>query len=55
MNVYVNLQLGYYPLLWMMHSRTMNTKINRIHERVEPLKNYLSVKTYTRNVTDFGY
>ena len=26
-------QFGYYPLMWMLHSRGLNNKINRIHER----------------------
>ena len=26
-------QFNYCPLIWMFHSRTMNNKINRIHER----------------------
>ena len=30
---YINSQLGYYPLVWMFHSRTLNNRINKIHER----------------------
>ena len=26
-------QFGYYPLIWMLHSRALNNKINSIHER----------------------
>ena len=26
-------QFGYYPLIWMFHNRTLNNKINRIHEQ----------------------
>ena len=26
-------QVNYCPLIWMLHSRTMNNKINRLHER----------------------
>ena len=26
-------QFNYYPLIWMFHSRTLNNKINRLHER----------------------
>ena len=33
MNVFISSQFSYCPLLWMCHSRPMNTKINRIHER----------------------
>ena len=28
-----HLQFGYYPLIWMFHNRTLNNKINRIHEQ----------------------
>ena len=28
-----NLQFSYCPLIWMFHSRIMNNKINRLHER----------------------
>ena len=27
-------QFNYCPLIWMLHSRTLNNKINRLHERV---------------------
>ena len=33
MNAFINSQFGYCPLVWMMHSRKLNTRINRIHER----------------------
>ena len=33
MKSFIETQLNYYPLMWMFHSRTMNNKINRIHER----------------------
>ena len=26
-------QFGYSPLIWMLHTRGVNNKINRIHER----------------------
>ena len=29
----INSQFGYYPLVWMFHSRTLNHRINKIHER----------------------
>ena len=31
--VFIEFQFNYYPLIWMLHSRTMNNKINRLHER----------------------
>ena len=33
MNSFFNSQFGYCPLIWMFHSRIMNNKINRLHER----------------------
>ena len=33
MKAFVNSQFGYCPLLWMMHSRSLNNRINKIHER----------------------
>ena len=32
MKAFVNSQFGYYPLIWMFHIRTLNNKINKIHE-----------------------
>ena len=33
MKAFVESQYGYYPLIWMFHSRGLNNKINCIHER----------------------
>ena len=33
MNSFFTSQFNYCPLTWMCHSRTMNNKINRLHER----------------------
>ena len=33
MKNFVSPQFSYCPLIWMNHSRTLNNKINRIHER----------------------
>ena len=33
MKVFISSQFSYCPLIWMNHSRTLNNKINRIHER----------------------
>ena len=30
---FINSQFGYCPLVWMNHSRKLNSRINRIHER----------------------
>ena len=34
MKAFIESQFNYCHLIWMFHSRTMNNKINRIHERV---------------------
>ena len=33
MKAFIESQFNYCPLIWMFHSRTMNKKINRTHER----------------------
>ena len=33
MKAFVESHFGYCPLVWMLHSRTLNARINRIHER----------------------
>ena len=33
MNAFFKAQFNYCPLLWMLHSRRLNNKINRLHER----------------------
>ena len=33
MKAFIESQFGYCPLVWMFHSRCLNNKINRIHER----------------------
>ena len=33
MKAFIESQFNYCSLIWMFHSRTMNNKINRIHER----------------------
>ena len=34
MNSFFNSQFNYCPLVWIFHSRSINNKINRLHERV---------------------
>lgn len=31
--VFKELQFSYWPLIWMLHTRTLDKKISRIHER----------------------
>ena len=33
MNAFIAFQLSYCPLVWMFHSRTLNNRINTIHEK----------------------
>ena len=33
MNLFFKVQFHYCPAIWMIHSRTLNNKINRLHER----------------------
>ena len=33
MKAFLNSQFGYCLFVWMLHNRTLNNKINRIHER----------------------
>ena len=33
MNTFFKAQFNYCPAIWMFHSRTLNNKINRLHER----------------------
>ena len=63
MNSFFNSQFGYWPLIWMFHSRITNNKINRLHERYmrliygektssfeELLEQDKSVSIHTRNL-----
>ena len=33
LRVFIESQFSYYPLIWMFYSRTLNNKINRLHEK----------------------
>ena len=37
MKAFITSQFSYCPLIWMFHSRSLNNKINRIHERARRL------------------
>ena len=63
MNVFFDSQFNYCPLIWMFHSRNLNNKINRLHERClrviyndktssfeQLLKNDNSVSIHHRNI-----
>ena len=34
MRAFICSQFGYYPLVWMFHSRKINNRVNSLHERV---------------------
>ena len=46
MNSFFWSQFSYCPLVWMFHSRTLNNKINRIHERCLRIVYYDKKSTY---------
>ena len=63
MNAFFNSQFNYCSVIWMCHSRALNNKINRLHERClrmryndktstfkEPLEKDNSVLTHCRNI-----
>ena len=33
MQTFIQSQFNYFPLTWMFHNRTLNNKINKLHER----------------------
>ena len=43
---YINSQFGNCPLVWMFHSRTLNNRINKIHERALHVIYNVSKLTY---------
>ena len=47
MNAFFNSQFNYCPVIWMYHSRVLNNKINRLHERC--LRIIYNDKTYSFN------
>ena len=46
MKAFITSQFSYCPLIWMLHSRTLNNRINNIHERALRL-------TYKDNQSSF--
>ena len=46
MKTFILSHFGYCPLVWMLHSRKLNNRINRIHERALRL-------VYKDNVSSF--
>ena len=67
MNAFISSQFSYCPLIWMCHSRSLNTKINKTYERALRivyndssssfqvlLQNSGQVKTHHRNLQQFA-
>ena len=68
MNVYFMSQFGYYPLVWINHSRKLNNRISGLHKRAlslvyndfsssfsELLEKDKSVTTHHRNLQTLAY
>ena len=57
MNTFIISQFSYCPLIWMFHDRSVNKKINRIHERTlriaykESYSSYEDVMRKTESMT----
>ena len=57
MKSFIESQFGYCPLIWMLHIRGLNNKINRIHERAlritynDKSSSYSELLTKDRSVT----
>ena len=67
LNAFFNAQFSYCPLTWMFHSRKLNNKINRMHEKClrivyngntssheEPLEIDNSASAHHRNIQIFA-
>ena len=53
MNAFFNALFSYCPLTWMFHSRKLNNKINRIHEKclhIITINNHNLVSVHYRNI-----
>ena len=46
MKAFIESQFSYCPLIWMFHSRTLNNRINRLHERALRLVYKNSTSTF---------
>ena len=46
MKAFIQSQFEYCPLIWMFHSRTLNNRINRLHERALPLAYKVCFQTH---------
>ena len=58
MNAFSNAQFSYCPLTWMFHSRNLNNKINKLHERCLQIvynNNTSSYKTFWKLIIPFRF
>ena len=49
MKAFIEFQFGHCPLVWMYHSRTLNNRINRLHERALGW----SIRTLASHLTNY--
>ena len=54
MKAFIESQFGYCPLIWMFHSRTLNNRINKIHERALRLVYNDNTSTFSELLTKDG-
>ena len=54
MKAFIESQFGYCPLIWMFHSRTLNNRINKIHERALRLVYNDNISTFSELLTKDG-
>ena len=53
MKAFINSQFSYCPLVWMFHSRTLNNRINKIHERAMRLVHDDNVSSFQELLNSF--
>ena len=56
MKAFIESQFGYCPLIWMLHNRTLNNRINKLHERALRLvykDNHLTFEELLRKDNSF--
>ena len=52
MKAFIISQFSYFPLIWMLHSRILNNRINNIHERALGLTRVRIKSLYTPKFED---
>ena len=51
MKTFMENEFNYCPLTWMFHSRTLNNRINKLHERVLCVTHTDETSTYRQGIT----